>query len=157
MASYNTATDVTDKIPNVTISTSTNPSTAHVNGYLGRAYARINSRLRKSYAVPFTAAPDEILQVELNLALADTLEHCYRTTQPDIVMVTMPMRKDALALLEQIATGTVSLGLDNSAPADPDEAGIPAVNSGTERERVFNFGDMGRRLSEPILSNRRQW
>ena len=72
------------------------------------AYARINSKLAKAYAVPFTTTPDEIIHISDNLTIAQAKAtgsgHSVRAKGP-----WSDLLKDADERLDALAKGTEKL------------------------------------------------
>lgn len=105
---------------------STDPATAaqatddEVNAALGRAQARIDGRLAGVYAVPFNPAPPLIAGIAVDLAAYDLTLTFRKGKDFGSNLDPMYLRyKDAVALLDGLADGTVTLGPGTETVLDP--------------------------------------
>src|SRR3970040_397704 len=102
---------------------------AVVGKALADADDTINGYLAVRYALPLASAPKILARLAADIARYALFED--RATE-----IVAQRYKDAIAYLEDVARGRVSLGLD-AANQEPVQAGGPAVDAG---DRTFSVG-----------------
>ena len=99
-----------------------------VDKAIARAETEINTRCGARYRVPFDPAPPAIAELAIDLAIY----YLYGRTVEEIPESRKDAHKNAIALLQLIAKGEVSLGIDPT-PAATSASGA-AVVSGNSRQ-----------------------
>jgi phage gp36-like protein len=134
---YCAQTDIIKIIPEDTLTQLTDDegtgqmNAARVAEAIASADATIDSYCATRYAVPFAPAPAVVKKLSVDLAIYDL----YSRRVEEIPAARADRYKNAIRVLEGIAKGTITLGLD-PAPAPSSEGSSAACNK-TSDDRVF--------------------
>lgn len=133
---YSTLADLTERLPEPALIQLTDDTgvglvdTAKIAAAIERADQEIDAWCGGRYSVPFASPPAVLRGLSADLAIY----YLYGRTQDEIPEARKDGHKNALRLLEKIAEGKVSLGLD-PAPASPSGSGAAIVSN---PGRLFN-------------------
>lgn len=135
--SYSTQTDIVKIIPEETLIQLTDDESvgavneARIVEAIAAADAEIDSYCAARYAVPFTTVPAVVKKLSADMAIYNL----YSRRMEEIPATRADRYKNAVRVLEGIAKGTITLGVD-PAPA-PSTTGGNAESNKTSSDRVF--------------------
>ena len=143
--SYSTIEDIKKLIPEVMLIQLTDDEStgamgaARVAEAIAQADGEIDSYCAARYAVPFTAAPATVKKCSVDMAIYNL----YSRRVEKIPETRADRYKNAVRLLEGIAKGAISIGIDASLPAptggDRIESTARAADRSVTREGLSGF------------------
>lgn len=125
MAAYCTIVDLQEKVPLSTLVSLTNddpaatePDTAIIDGFIRDASELIDGNLRGRYPLPLLVIPTLVKSIAVNLVRYEIYDR--RPDGGDLPDAVKAGQKNAMALLKQISSGELSLGIAQTGASIPE-------------------------------------
>jgi len=102
-----------------------------VNRAITDAGELIDGYLRGRFTLPLSPVPGLINTLAVDMVIYRLYSRRFKLTPPDVVKA---RHGEAMQILEQVRTGKISFGMENTGGAETPDAGGPVVNA---PDRVF--------------------